>query len=229
MKRKLPESHLHACQDDFALYERVLKQQKNDKDKIYSLHEPQVYCVAKGKGHKPYEYGSKASIVSTAKEGIILSAVSHYENIHDSKTLDEVIRKANEVRESKIEEAICDRGYRGKKMAEGAEIVLPKPALKKGNRYQQEKKRKKCRRRAAIEPLIGHLKSDFRLSRNFLKGSVGDAINLLMAACAWNLKKWMIKALGAFFCALEKAFLPIFTVSNPFWLAIRFFCSCFER
>ncbi|MFA0813066.1 IS5 family transposase [Microbulbifer epialgicus] len=206
LRRKLPESLLHIFQDDFALYERVLKQQKNDKDKIYSLHEPQVYCIAKGKDHKPYEYGSKAPIVSTAKDGIILSAVSHPENIHDSKTLDEVISKANEVRESKIEEAICDRGYRGKKMAEGAEIVLPKPALKRDNRYQREKKRKKCRRRAAIEPLIGHLKSNFRLSRNFLKGTVGDAINLLMAACAWNLRKWMVKALKAFFCALKRHF-----------------------
>lgn len=204
LNRKLPDGCLKVYQEDFSLYERVLKQQKNDKDKIYSLHEPQIYCVAKGKDHKPYEYGTKASIVSTAKDGIILSAVSHPENIHDSKTLDEVISKANEVRESDIKEAVCDRGYRGKKEAEGAEIIFPKPALKRDNRYQRDKKRKKCRRRAAIEPLIGHLKSDFRLSKNFLKGSVGDAINLLMAACAWNLRKWMIKTLEAFCRALKQ-------------------------
>ena len=59
------------------------------------------------------------------------------------------------------------------------------------NRYQRDKKRKRCQRRAAIEPIIGHLKSDYRLSRNYLKGIKGDEINLLMAACAWNLNKWM--------------------------------------
>ncbi|MFA0811009.1 hypothetical protein [Microbulbifer epialgicus] len=75
-----------------------MKQQKNDKDNIYSLHELQVYCVAKGKDHKPYEYDSKASIVSTAKDDIILIAENHHENIHDSRTLDKVISMANEVR-----------------------------------------------------------------------------------------------------------------------------------
>ncbi len=57
--------------------------------------------------------------------------------------------------------------------------------------HQRDKKRKRCQRRAAIEPIIGHLKSDYRLSRNYLKGMKGDEINLLMAACAWNLNKWM--------------------------------------
>jgi IS5 family transposase len=74
----------------------------------------------------------------------------------------------------------------------GANIILPKKALKRDNRYQRDKKRKLCKRRAAIEPIIGHLKSDFRLSRNLLKGQVGDEINVLMAACAWNLRKWLI-------------------------------------
>jgi transposase, IS5 family len=89
-------------------------------------------------------------------------------------------------------------------------IQLPKKPLKRDNRYQREKKRKQCRRRAAIEPIIGHLKSDFRLSRNFLKGTAGDEINLLMAATAWNLRKWLI----AFFW-------PLFL-----WLKIRFDTVC---
>jgi IS5 family transposase len=86
LQRKLPEAVLASVAKDFALYERLLQQQKHDKNKIYSLHEPHVYCVAKGKDHKPYEYGAKASIVSTAQGGIILSAVNHPENIHDSHT-----------------------------------------------------------------------------------------------------------------------------------------------
>ena len=87
---------------------------------------------------------------------------------------------------------MCDRGYVGVKEVLGAKIILPKKALKRDNRYQRDKKRKLCKRRAAIEPIIGHLKSDFRLSRNLLKGQVGDEINVLMAACAWNLRKWLI-------------------------------------
>ncbi|CAC9982114.1 ISPg7, transposase [uncultured Gammaproteobacteria bacterium] len=117
--------------------------------------------------------------------------VSHPRNLHDSKTLVEAISHANGNREinKPIKQAVCDRGYVGVKTVLGADIILPKKALKRDNRYQRDKKRKLCKRRAAIEPIIGHLKSDFRLSRNLLKGQIGDEINLLMAACAWNLKK----------------------------------------
>ena len=203
MERLLNEDILECHQDDFETYKKVLNQKRGDKNKIYSLHEPKVYCMAKGKEHKRFEFGAKASIVTTATSGIILSAVSHEKNINDSKTLDEVLGKALEVRKKPIIEAICDRGYRGGKSEAGIEIVLPKPPLKKDNRYQRDKKRKKCQRRAAIEPIIGHLKSDFRMSRNYLKGVAGDEINLLMAACAWNLRKWMVKAIKGIFYALK--------------------------
>jgi len=79
-------------------------------------------------------------------------------------------------RGKKAKQAVCDRGYRGKSEVNGTTIILPKPPLKQDNRYQRDKKRKQCLRRAAIEPIIGHLKSDFRLSRNFLKG-VNQRIN----------------------------------------------------
>ena len=98
----------------------------------------------------------------------------------------------------KVKQATCDRGYRGKNKVNGTNIVLPKPPLKRDNRYQRDKKCKQCRKRAVIEPIIGHLKSDFRWSRNFLKGIKGDEINLLMTAAAWNLKKWLV----AFFPAI---------------------------
>jgi hypothetical protein len=80
LQRKLPAEILKQQEEYFASYQQVLAQRKHDKDKIYSLHEPQVYCVAKGKDHKPYEYGAKASLVTTAQGGIILSAVSHATN-----------------------------------------------------------------------------------------------------------------------------------------------------
>lgn len=193
LRRRLPGYLLfEQYEKDFLFYERVLNQQPKDKDKIYSLHEPQVYCVAKGKDHKQYEYGTKASIVSTAKGGIILAVASHAQNLHDSKTLQTVIDQAHQVRQTPIDEAVCDRGYAGVKQVGPTQIILPGKRLKRDSRYQVHKKRLRCRRRAAIEPLIGHLKSDYRLSRNYLKGFEGDQFNLFLAACAWNLRKWVL-------------------------------------
>ena len=192
-------------QKDFLFYERVLDQKPKDKNKIYSLHEKQVYCIAKGKDHKQYEYGNKVSIASTAKGNLIVGVVSHEINIHDGHTLPDVLAHIEQSRGNAVKQAVVDRGYRGKNEVNGTAIVLPKKPLKKDNRYQRDKKRKQCRRRAAIEPIIGHLKSDYRLSRNFLKGILGDEINLLMAATAWNLKKWLIAFLALFFPSLLTA------------------------
>jgi transposase, IS5 family len=220
LERKLPEAILKQQERNFSLYKKVLAQKKNDSNKIYSLHEPQVCCIAKAKDHKPYECGAKASIVTTAKGNIILSAVSHEKNIAHVNTLDDVLGKAQSVRATKIQEAVCDRGYRGRKEVDGIAIVLPKIAKKKDMHYERDKKRAKCRRRAAIQPIIGHLKSNYRLAINYLKGVAGDEINLLMAACAWNLRKWMILALEALFCCLKRwgiavnvgGFLRIYTI-----------------
>ena len=117
-----------------------------------------------------------------------MDAVSHDKNIYDSHTLPEVLQHVENSRGKSVSQAICDRGYQGKRWVVETHIVLPGKPIKRDNRYQRVKKRKQCKRRAAIEPIIGHLKSDFRLSRNFLKGVMGDEINLLMAATAWNLK-----------------------------------------
>ena len=192
LRRKLPTHCLfRQYQKDFLFYERVLAQQPKDKNKIYSLHEPQVYCIAKGKDHKSYEYGNKVSIASTAKGNVIVGVVSHDKNIYDNHTLPEVLEHVEGSRGKSVKQAVCDRGYRGKSEVNGVQIVLPGKGLKKDTRYQKENKRKQCRRRAAIEPIISHLKSDFRLSRNYLKGVIGDHLNVLMAASAWNLKKWL--------------------------------------
>jgi len=181
LRRQLP-CHLlfEHYQKDFLFYERVLAQQPHDKNKIYSLHEPQVYCIAKGKDHKQYEYGNKVSVASTAKSNLIVGVVSHEHNIHDSHTLPEILNQVTVSRGKPVKQGVCDRGYRGKREVNGTQIVLPKKALKTDNRYQRDNKRKQCRRRAAIEPIIGHMKSVFRLTRNFLKGTIGDEINLLM-------------------------------------------------
>ena len=194
LSRKLPASVLAEEAQRFTLYRRVIDQRRTDKNKVYSLHESDVYCVGKGKDHKQYEYGRKASVVSTKDGNIIVGVASHDEHEHDSKTLKAALDSAHEHRSTPIKLAVVDRGYRGAKkhIPEGIDILLPSPPLKRDTAYQRQKKRVLCRRRAAIEPIIGHLKHDYRLSRNWLKGSEGDAINLHMAACAWNLRKWMV-------------------------------------
>ena len=148
--------------------------------------------------HRVRQYGNKVSVASTAKGNIIVGVVSHDKNRHDSHTLAEVLSHIEVTRGSAVKTAVCDRGYRGKSKVNETTIQLPKKPLKRDNRYQRDKKRKQCRRRAAIGPIIGHLKSDFRLSRNFLKSTLGDEINLLMAATTWNLRKWI----SAFFWLL---------------------------
>ena len=187
---------LHArYAEAFYLYMRVLLQKKNTPNKIYSLHEIDAYAINKGKDHKGYEFGTKASIVTTKDTCIIVGVAAHQTNIHDSKTLKEVLTNATNNRSTPIAEAICDRGYRGTKEVSISEhtieISIPGTVLKKETPKQKEVKREKFRRRAAIEPIIGHMKSDYRMARNYLKGFAGDEINLLLAASAFNLKKWM--------------------------------------
>ncbi len=177
--------------EDFYLYMRVLLQERSSANKIYSLHEPHIYAVGKGKDHKKWEYGTKASVVTAKKSGVIVGVAAHSVNEHDSKTLEAALASARSNRDKPIEEAICDRGYIGKKEVNGVTISIPGKELKRDSKYQKERKREKFRRRAAIEPVIGHLKPDHRMETNYLKGFIGDEINLLMAASAFNCKKWM--------------------------------------
>lgn len=199
LSRNMSETQLAKYQETFDLFLKVSDQKQKDSNKIYSLHEQHIYAIAKGKDHKKYEYGTKASIVMTQKSNIIIGVAAHEKNEHDSKTLKAILASATKHRTKPIKEAICDRGYRGKKEVDGTTICIPGTPLKKDTKYQKEQKRKKFRRRAAIEPVIGHLKSDHRLARNYLKGFVGDEINLLLAAAAFNLKKWMNRFLVLIF------------------------------
>ena len=199
LERKLPSEVLAHYQETFARYERVRNQQPKDKNKIYSLHEPHVYAVAKGKDHKKYEYGTKASIVITHNSGIVVGVAAHEENEHDSKTLDAALGSAKKHGSSSIIKAVCDRGYRGVKEVDGVSICIPGTPKKSDSRYQKEKKRQLFRNRAAVEPNIGHMKADHRLVRNHLKGFIGDEINLLLSASAYNMKKWMNRFLAFLF------------------------------
>lgn len=193
LERKLADGLFN---NELSIFKRVLAQQKDSKNKIYSLHEPEVYCMSKGKAHKKYEYGCKASVVLGQKSGIILGAMTFKTNVYDGHTLPEVLKQTEELTGKRPKSATVDRGYKGKQMIGTTKINIPKPPLKKDTPYQKRKKRKKrkhFRRRAAIEPIIGHLKQDHRVARNFLKGQIGDAINFIMAAAGFNFKKLMSK------------------------------------
>jgi IS5 family transposase len=178
------------------LSKRVLAQKRNDKDKIYSLHEPEVCCINKGKEHKPCEFGNKASFGWTAS-GVIVSALV-FRNEYDGHTLDKSIEQEGRLRESLPENGIGDRGYRGRGKVGETVIHIPKPFSKKLSVYMQRKEKKYFRKRAGIEPVISHLKAGRRLSRNFYKGIFGDNINMMPAATGFNFKRMMNKWKASF-------------------------------
>ena len=158
---------------------------------IYSLHEPQIHCIAKVQDQQAYEYGSKASVASTARREFILAPVIHEKPVHNTHTLGDVLEKAMAIREQSIELVVCVRGYRGKKQVGETDIILRGTPLKRDTRSQRDKEHRRCRRRAAVEPLIDHLKQDHRLDRRLLKSAVWDQINILIATFVRNLKKWL--------------------------------------
>lgn len=184
--RKLSPSALERHQQQLNIYRKVLHQKRGDSNKIYSLHEPEVKCYTKGKAHKKFEFGSKASVLITQNSGVIVGALNFNENIHDSKTLLPVLEQYERLNSRKPTEVYADRGYRGPKQVNEVSIKVPAP-----NKNITKAERKRHSRRAAIEPVIGHLKFDYRLMRNFLKGSAGDSINLLLSAAAFNFKRVM--------------------------------------
>lgn len=176
--------------NEFDVLYRVLTQQREDSNKIYSIHEPEVLCIAKGKEHKPYEFGNKSSFAYTRKSGIIVGAMAVEGNAYDGHTLEPQLEQVKELTGGKIKKAIVDRGYKVKGGIPDVDIVMPK-ALKTESYYLKKKREERCRSRAGIEGLISHLKHDHRMLRNYLKGTAGDQINTLLAAAAYNMKKWM--------------------------------------
>jgi len=176
--------------ETFKVLYRVLTQEKEDSNKIYSIHEPEVLCIAKGKEHKPYEFGNKSSFAYTRKSGIIVGAMAIDGNAYDGHTLKPQLMQVRELTGGKIKKAIVDRGYRIKGSIGSIDIVMPK-TLKKESYYLKKQREARCRSRAGIEGLISHLKYDHRMRRNYLKGVSGDKINTLLAAAAYNMMKWM--------------------------------------
>ena len=192
LERKLPDYLLKEYQEEFKLYYQILNQKRTDKNKIYSIHKPFTACIAKGKAHKQYEFGTKIGLNTTFKTLIITAIKSFDGNPHDSKTIEPLLQQMEKNISHKPSEIIYDRGGKGIKEIGGTKISTPdyRP-LKRDTEYQKRVKKKKFRRRAAIEPVIGLLKTDFRMNQNYLSGGNSSQINAFLAATGWNLKKMM--------------------------------------
>lgn len=213
LERKLTPG-LH--QDTLELFKKVLLQKRTDSHKIYSLHEPHTQCMTKGKEHKKYEFGSKVSIITTKTTGVIIGALNIEKNVHDSKTLQPAIEQQQRLTGITLKNNFVDRGYRGLKQVLGTTITVPDKPGKQRTAYQKQKLRNAFKRRAAIEPKIGHLKQDHRLSRNFYKGIKGDNINVMLAAAGMNFKrmlnKWKVNPLvflAQLFQTLFRSLIPV--------------------
>lgn len=191
LERHLSVDSVH--QKTVLFFKQVLSQTRGSKNKIYSLHEPDVLCISKGKEHKKYEFGNKVSIVKTQNTGVIVGAMG-FRNEFDGHTLIPALEQVNRLIAKEPKTVSVDRGYRGNTQIGSTKVQIPKPFNdKKQSKYEQKKLKEAHRKRAAIEPVIGHLKTDHRLGRNFYKGIVGDNINIMLAAAAFNFKRMMNK------------------------------------
>ncbi len=175
----------------FIIINKILAQQKGDKNKIYSIHEPEVSCIAKGKEAKKFEFGNKSGVVLTKTTKIVVGVIAFENNPYDGHTLEEHLKQTEYLTGSKPKTGIVDRGYRGKKNINGTEIISPTAPKKDATQYEKQKARKRFRARAGIEPVIGHIKHDHRMLRNYLKGVIGDQLNTILAGTGFNLKKML--------------------------------------
>jgi IS5 family transposase len=187
LESKLPEDRKEIYSNDLVLFKQAINQKLEDKNKVYSLHEPDTSCIAKGKADKKYEFGSKISITVSKTKNVVLGVATFKGNPHDSQTLSKALVNTQDITGIPIKVAVVDRGYQGKRMVDGVEIRYPKPQKVVG--YQKQKIKKQFRRRAAIEPIISHLKHDFKMLRNYLKGHQGDIINSVLACASFNFKR----------------------------------------
>lgn len=164
---------------------RLFAQQRTDKNKLYSVHEPDVECIAKGKAHKRYEFGCKVGVVTTSRRNWVVGAQAFHTNPYDGHTLADSLAQMERLTGWEAGTAYADLGYRGHGYTGQTSVDVVDHRKKRVSK--SEKKWRK--RRAAIEPVIGHLKTDHRMLRNMLKGKEGDNLNVMLAGCGFNLRK----------------------------------------
>ena len=169
--------------DTLVLVGRLLHQGPKSRGKIYALHEPEVDCISKGKARKRYEFGTKVSLATTIDEGFVVGMRAMQGNPYDGHTLPEALEQVGILTGQVPSLAVVDRGYRGHGVS-AAQVLLS------GTRRGLTPTLKRLlRRRSAIEPEIGHMKTDGRLSRCPLKGTTGDAIFAVLCGCGHNIRK----------------------------------------
>lgn len=202
------ELELH-FRDDLALAERIRTQKKRqDAPKVYSWHAPETECIGKGKVRQPYEFGCKVSIATTARAApggqFILHARAFHGNPHDARTLGPVLKEMAAWTGASVRRVFVDKGYRG----HGLKLPVHHSGLK---RLPPHLKRL-LKRRAAVEPVIGHAKQDCRMGRNYLKGRNGDRNNAILAAAGYNfrlLQRWFSLLLRLLFAHLRHGRSPV--------------------
>lgn len=176
-----------------AMAERLHQQTRTSKNKIYSIHAPEVECLAKGKAHKRYEFGCKTSVATTSRSNWIVGAQALHGNPYDGHTLCGAIAQVERLTGHSPQDVMVDQGYRGHAYEGSAIVHVVRSIPKRATRAM----RRMLKRRAAIEPTIGHLKSGNRMDRNYLSGQEGDRINALLSAAGYNLRKllrWVVFA-----------------------------------
>lgn len=169
---------------------RIFEQERSSKNKAYSVHEPGVECISKGKAHKRYEFGCKVSLAATSKGGWLLAAKAHHHNPYDGHTLNTTMGQLTRLSGREPQHAFVDMGYRGHTYDGECPVHVDK--RRRGRIPHSTWKWMK--RRSAIEPTIGHLKAGKRLDNNRLKGALGDQMNVILSASGMNFHK-ILKAL----------------------------------
>ncbi len=173
------------------LAERVLSQDRRQRGrKVYSLHAPEVECIGKGKAHRPYEFGVKASIATTIKHSAGGQFVTHAAalpgNPYDGHTLTTIIPAIEALIGNTLERIVADAGYRGHNAPSEYKFKVYTAGQK---RRVTDQIKRAFKRRTAIEPVIGHLKEEHRMGRNHLAHTSGDAINVVLAAAGYNFRR----------------------------------------
>jgi len=165
------------------LTEKLLNQKREDKNKLYSLHAPEVECIGKGKANKHYEFGVKVSLVTPSRKNFVIGIQALPGNPYDGHSLRGALNQVEKLTGKRSRSCYVDLGYRGHEETE-SEVFISR---QKKN-YQTRKMKAAMKRRNAVEPLIGHLKSDHHLGRNYLKGKLGDQLNAIFSGMGYNLR-----------------------------------------
>ena len=179
---EFPEAMQDKAQDLLQRAGRILTQKTKDKNKLYALHAPEVECISKGKARTPYEFGVKVTVATTLKEGLVVGMRSMPGNPYDGHTLAETLEQVGILADARPKIAIVDKGYRGVDI-DGVRIL--RSGQKRGLTRTLHAM---IKRRSAIEPSIGHMKTDGRLGRNPLKGALGDALHAVMCGAGHNIR-----------------------------------------